>query len=155
MPLRREAVLGPAFTPGSAPGHPGPLRAARRLAAKGGETAGRSARGSLSRSASEGRCSDPRLRLREGDSTVAQECAGIFGLVPARAGLMLACVGMFKDVQGCAELFFQFGPIPTHPYSNWSELAGPIGGFSAGGGLAQAASRPRRPRVVPQLKTEH
>ena len=39
MPLCREAVLGPAFTPGSLSGHPGPLRSARRLAAKGGETA--------------------------------------------------------------------------------------------------------------------
>ena len=42
MPLFREAVLGPAFTPGSASGHPRTFRSALRLAAKGGETEGRS-----------------------------------------------------------------------------------------------------------------
>jgi hypothetical protein len=42
MPLCREAVLGPAFTPGSASGNPQPFRFALRLAAFGGETEGES-----------------------------------------------------------------------------------------------------------------
>ena len=40
MPLCREAVLGPAFTPGSGFGNPQPFRSALRLAAFGGETEG-------------------------------------------------------------------------------------------------------------------
>ena len=40
MPLCREAVLGPAFTPGSGCGDPQRFRTALRLAAEGGETEG-------------------------------------------------------------------------------------------------------------------
>jgi hypothetical protein len=40
MPLCREALLGPAFTPGSASGNPQPFRSALRLAAKGDEMEG-------------------------------------------------------------------------------------------------------------------
>jgi hypothetical protein len=40
MPLCREAVFGPAFTPGLESGNPERPRSAFRLAAKGGETEG-------------------------------------------------------------------------------------------------------------------
>ena len=40
MPLCREAVFGPAFTPGSGSGHPSPFRSALHLAARGGEMKG-------------------------------------------------------------------------------------------------------------------
>ncbi len=46
---------------------------------------------------------------------VAQECAGMYGLVLACAGIVLAYVGMFGNVQSCAELFSLFEPIHTHP----------------------------------------
>ncbi len=39
----------------------------------------------------------------------------MLALVPACAGIVLACVGMCRIVLSCAELFSQFGPIQTHP----------------------------------------
>ena len=53
---------------------------------------------------------------------VAQECAGMYGLVLACAGIVLAYVGMFGNVQSCAGSFPYFEPIHTHPIA-----ASPIG----------------------------
>ena len=40
---------------------------------------------------------------------VVQGCPGMCRLVLACGGMVLACVGMWKDVQRCAKLFSQFG----------------------------------------------
>ena len=99
MPLCREAVLGPAFRRFAHPAVPDRYDLTRRLAAKGGERRRPDGTWLTAQSASEGRCSDPRLHFGEGDSTAVRACSGMYRHVWGCSGMCRKCPGMCRRVQ--------------------------------------------------------